>query len=199
MSRRLIIILILIVVAILVSIVFYMFLFKPVHEVYPSPIRELIMGKQGSIRVWSPAFSNGSRIPSQYTCDGIDESFPLRIENISENTRSLLLIMYDPDAPHGVFYHWILYNIPPNTTQIPENIPKTPITKYGLQGRNNFGKIGYGGPCPPRGFGSHRYYIIVLALNTKLKLPPGANINEVIDEAKNHVIAYGVYMGRYSR
>lgn len=198
MSRKLLASLTLAALAVLAGVAAYM-LSRPGHEALPSPIKGLVVGKPETIRVWSPVFGNGSRIPTRYTCDGRDASIPLRIEGVPGNARSLLLIMYDPDAPGGTFYHWILYNIPPNTTELPEGLPRAPSTMYGLQGVNDFGRIGYGGPCPPIGGGSHRYFIIVLALDKALDLPPGAKLGDVVGEAWNHVVAYGLYMGTYSR
>ncbi|WFO76394.1 YbhB/YbcL family Raf kinase inhibitor-like protein [Desulfurococcaceae archaeon MEX13E-LK6-19] len=151
------------------------------------------------IKVSSPAFGFGGKIPVKYTCDGEDISPPLLIKGVPPSAKSLVLIMYDPDAPGGTFYHWIMYNIEPKNMSLPENIPPEPETPYGLQGINDFNKIGYSGPCPPPGLGTHRYYILVLALDTKLDLEPGASKEEVINALKNHVIAYGYYMGVYGR
>ncbi len=198
MPRKTIAILILIITIIILGLVAYMLWLKHERPVSTEPIIELVRGKPKTIDIYSPAFNNGTRIPRKYTCDGEDISIPLKIENIPSNTRSLLLIMYDPDAPRGTFYHWIMYNIPANISELPENIPKDPVTKYGLQGRNDYGKIGYGGPCPPPG-SSHRYYIVVIALDTELDLSGGASLDEVIAGAKDHVLAYGVYMGIYGR
>ncbi len=159
------------------------------------------LSKPMSIAVYSPAFSYGSRIPVKYTCDGLDMSIPVKWDpsTLPKGTKSLVLIMYDPDAPRGVFIHWILYNIPPNTSEIPENLPKKPVVdKIGLQGVNDFGRIGYGGPCPPRG-SMHRYFIRVFALDTILDLGPGASISEVENAIRNHILAYGETMGVYGR
>ncbi len=151
------------------------------------------------LRVSSPVFRNAGRIPDKYTCTGIDISPPLKIENIPEDTVELALIMYDPDAPIGVFYHWLLYRIPPDKNELPENIPKKPSTNYGVQGVNDFGNIGYGGPCPPRGHGTHRYFFLVLALREGVDLGPGANVRELMDAVRDKVIGYGVVYGTYSR
>ena len=151
------------------------------------------------IKVSSPAFDFGEKIPPKYTCDGEDVSPPLVISNVPSEAVSLVIVMYDPDAPGGTFYHWIMYNIDAGNITLPENIPPEPITQYGLQGINDFNKIGYGGACPPPGLGTHRYYILVLALDTKLDLPPGAGKEDVLNALKDHVIAYGYYMGIYGR
>lgn len=167
---------------------------------YVDPVlEEAVNGKPMVIKVSSPAFSFGGEIPQRYTCDGEDYSPPIRIDGVPVNARSLVLIMYDPDAPKGTFYHWIMYNIPPKNITLPENIPAKPETPYGLQGVNDFGVVGYKGPCPPPGLGKHRYYILVMALDTILDLKPGASKEEVINALKDHVIAYGYYMGVYGR
>jgi len=165
----------------------------------PEELDELVKGKPQSITVSSPAFPNGGSIPAKYTCDGDDVSPEIRISGVPQNAQTLMLIMYDPDAPGGTFYHWALYNIPPDTTAIPEGLPKAPATKYGLQALNSFGGMGYGGPCPPWGHAPHRYVILILALDTMLSTPPEITIAQLIQAAKGHVIAYGIYMGTYSR
>ncbi len=159
------------------------------------------LDKPMSIAVYSPAFSYGSRIPVKYTCDGLDISIPVKWDpnTLPKDTRSLVLVMFDPDAPRGVFIHWILYNIPLNITEIPENVPRKPLVKgIGLQGINDFGRIGYGGPCPPKG-SSHRYFIRLFALDTVLDLKPGASIKELEEALRGHILAYGETMGVYGR
>ena len=176
---------------------------KGVAKEKPFPIEDrlyaLIKDVEGRVEVYSPAFKNGSRIPAKYTCDGDDVSIPLEIRSVPDNTESIVVIMYDPDAPHGYFYHWIIYNIPPGKTVLPEGINKTKDTPYGSQGVNDFGGIGYGGPCPPLGHGVHRYYILVLALDIKLDLSGGASLEELVNSIEGHVIAYGYIYGTYSR
>ncbi len=159
------------------------------------------LDKPMNIAVYSPAFSYGSRIPVKYTCDGLDISIPVKWDpnTLPKDTRSLVLVMFDPDAPRGVFIHWILYNIPLNITEIPENIPRKPLVKgIGLQGINDFGRIGYGGPCPPKG-SSHRYFIRLFALDTVLDLKPGVSIKELEEALRGHILAYGETMGVYGR
>ncbi|ABN69313.1 phospholipid-binding protein, PBP family [Staphylothermus marinus F1] len=151
------------------------------------------------IEVSSPVFKHGERIPRKYTCEGEDVSPPLRFENTPDNTAELALIMYDPDAPVGIFYHWLLYDISPNTKELPENIPKEDETEHGVQGINDFGRVGYGGPCPPRGHGRHRYYFLVLALREETGLTAGARPSDVLEAVKGKIIGYGVLMGTYSR
>lgn len=186
-------IIIVVVIAAIVLIGLGFIMFKSREEVKPTASEAL-----KSIIISSSAFENEGMIPKKYTCEGEDASPPLSWNGVPENAQSLVLIVYDPDAPMGTFYHWILYNIPPNVNSLPENIPKDPNTPYGLQGRNDFGKIGYGGPCPPPG-SKHRYYFLILALDTKLDLEPGAKAKDVLKAAEGHILAKGEYMGYYGR
>ena len=152
------------------------------------------------MRVQIPAFSNGSRIPQIYTCDGEDINPEIVITDVPEEARSLAIVVYDPDAPLGIFYHWLLYDIPVNgsTVVVPEALPKSFETAYGYQGINDFGRIGYNGPCPPRGHGVHRYYFLVVALDTRLP-PQRIKARDFLELVKGHVIAEAEYMGTYSR
>ena len=142
------------------------------------------------LRVKSPAFENNKLIPSKYTCDGEEVSPPLTVEGIPEKTKSLALIMEDPDAPAGLFIHWLVWNIPP-TDKIQENsVP-------GIEGLNTNKKNSYHGPCPPGG--THRYYFKVYALDTLLKLGALSD-KEVLENAmQNHILAYGELIGLYRR
>ena len=144
------------------------------------------------MKITSSAFQEGANIPSQFTCDGAGTSPPLQIADIPSDAKSLALIVDDPDAPSGLFTHWMVWNIPPQTSAVGEgNTPK------GVQGTNDFGKSGYGGPCPPSG--THRYYFKIFALDRELDLPFGANRGQVDAAMKGHVVAQGELMGRYSR
>lgn len=127
-----------------------------------------------------------------------DKSPPLSWEGALEGTASYVLIVYDPDAPGGTFYHWLLYNIPTDINELPEDLPHVGETEYGLQGRNDFGNIGYDGQRPPPG-PAHRYVFLLLALNRRLDLPPGATPQEVLSACKGHVVAYAQLVGIYSR
>ncbi len=147
----------------------------------------------------SSVFEDGGFIPAKYTCDGEDVNPPLRMSNLSENAKSLAIVVEDPDAPGGVFTHWIAWNIPP-VGEIPEGIPKEAKLSEPLkivQGKNDFGRIGYNGPCPPGGV--HHYYFKVYVLDTELKLKPGATKEELLKAMKGHVIQYGELVGLYSR
>ena len=145
---------------------------------------------QLTITVSSSAFDNMSAIPTKYTCEGENVNPPLAIEDVPGGTKSLALIVNDPDAPNGLFDHWIVWNIPPNAA-IPEN------TNPGLNGTNSFGDQGYGGPCPPSG--SHRYYFKVFALDAELDLQAGANKTQLQNAMKEHIITAGELMAHYSR
>ena len=196
-SKQLLAIALVIVIVVIVGYIVYT-LTKPREQV---SILSEQLGKPMTIAVYSPAFSHGSRIPVKYTCDGQDISIPIEWDNkaLPKGTKSLVLVMYDPDAPHGIFIHWIIYNIPLNITSIPEGLPKTPIVKgIGIQGRNDFGEIGYKGPCPPSG-SMHRYYLRLFALDTVLDLKPGATLEELEKAIINHILAYGEFMGTYGR
>lgn len=144
-----------------------------------------------TMRLTSPAFVNGSTIPPRYTCDGDDVSPALDIEDIPPGTESLMLIVEDPDAPRGTWDHWVAYDIAP-ISHIPEANPDV-----GTPGRNSWGRLGYGGPCPPSG--THRYVFRVLALDRTLGLPSGATKAEVLEAAHGHVLAEAVLVGLYGR
>ncbi len=203
--KYLYIVLIIAIILIIGFIVYYTFYYSQSQEKRErfffkgTSIGEVLRDRPNTIVLYSPAFKNNTRIPDKYTCTGEDVSPPIVILDLPANTKSLVILMVDPDAPSGIFYHWLLYNIPPKTSKLPENIPKTKITKYGYQGINSFGKIGYNGPCPPIGHGTHHYYIIVLALDTKLDLSPGIDAATLLNSVKGHVIAYGYIIGTYSR
>ena len=144
------------------------------------------------MKITSSAFQEGGNIPSKFTCDGVDSSPPLQIAEIPSSTKSLALIVDDPDAPSGLFTHWIVWNISPQTNEIVEgSAPK------GVQGTSDFGKSGYGGPCPPPG--TRRYYFRIFALDRELNLPSGTKRNQLDAAIKGHVVAQAELMGRYSR
>ncbi len=152
-----------------------------------------------SFQISSAAFPNGEMIPKKFTCDGPDVSPQLSWKSVPPATQSLALIMDDPDAPVGTWVHWVLYNLPPSTTELPEGIEKQEqIAAGGLQGRNDFRKIGYGGPCPPPGK-PHRYYFKLYALDTKLDLKAGATKAELERAMKGHTLGETELMGRYGR
>ncbi len=154
--------------------------------------------KKMAIQIESSAFKYGDFIPSKYTCDGINVSPPLKWSDIPEGTKSIALICDDPDAPIGDWVHWVLYNIPPETRELNENIPNERTLKDGsIHGLNDWKKYGYGGPCPPSG--THRYFFKIYALDTKLNLSPGATKKHLLDAMSGHILASGELMGKYQR
>jgi hypothetical protein len=144
------------------------------------------------MKITSSALQEGASIPSKFTCDGADTSPPLQIADVPSGAKALALIVDDPDAPSGLFTHWTVWNIPAQTGAIGEG-----STPKGVQGTNDFGKSGYGGPCPPSG--THRYYFKVFALDRELDLRFGAKRGQLDAAMKGHIVAQGELMGRYSR
>ena len=144
------------------------------------------------MKITSSAFQQGGNIPSKFSCDGANTSPPLQVSDVPSGAKSLVLVVDDPDAPSGLFTHWTVWNIPPQTSTIAEG-----STPKGVQGTNDFGKSGYGGPCPPSG--AHRYYFKIFALDRDLDLPSGAKRSQLDAAMKGHVIAQGQLMGRYAR
>ncbi len=155
-------------------------------------------GQAMNIEVKSTAFPDGAMIPKLYTCDGKDVSPPLSWSGVPAETKSLALIMDDPDAPRGTWVHWVLFNIPPNTNSLEENVPRTQTLPDGAKhGNNSWPKLGYGGPCPPGG--THRYYFKVYALDTLLPLNAGTTKAQLVRAMEGHILAEGQLMGRYTR
>lgn len=147
----------------------------------------------GKIKITSSAFQEGGAIPDKFGKSGQNVSPELRIEGVPAEAKSLALIVDDPDAPVGLFTHWLVWNIDPKTSEIGEGSAPSGAA----QGKNDFGEMGYGGPQPPSG--THRYYFKVFALNTSLDLKPGAKRHDVDSAMKGHVIGQGQLMGRYSK
>ncbi|HEX9201466.1 MAG TPA: YbhB/YbcL family Raf kinase inhibitor-like protein [Acidobacteriaceae bacterium] len=147
----------------------------------------------------SPAFPNNGKIPEKYTCDGADRSPKLTWIEVPANTRSLALIADDPDAPAGVWTHWLIWNIPADAANLPENTPKlTTLPSGARQGRNDFHRIGYAGPCPPPGT-AHRYFFKLYALDAQLNLKAGASRADLESATKPHILAQAQTMGSYER
>ena len=150
------------------------------------------------MEIKSKAFSEGGMIPSKYTCDGEDISPPLAWSGVPESAKSLALISDDPDAPVGTWVHWVLYNVPAEVTELPENMPPDRTLQNGArQGMTDFRRVGYGGPCPPGG--THRYFFKLYALDTVLDLEAGATKKALEEAMEGHVLAEGQLMGRYKR
>ncbi len=162
----------------------------------PDPVIPASVG--ATMALTSTSFQNG-RIPPTFTCDGADQSPPLAWTTPPAATKSLALVVTDPDAPFGVFTHWLLYNLPPATRQLTQGMEKVPQLYDGSrQGQNDFDRIGYGGPCPPRGF-AHRYIFRLYALDTPINLAPGGRRNQLESAMRGHVVAEGELIARYGR
>ena len=151
------------------------------------------------IELTSDAFTEGADIPKQYTGDGKDISPALRWSDPPEGTKSFALICDDPDAPRGTWVHWVLFNLSADQRDLNEAVPAQETLADGAnQGKNDFRKVGYGGPAPPPGK-PHRYYFKLYALDTTLDLAAGASKSDVVGAMKGHVLAEGQLMGRYGR
>ncbi|MBH8577354.1 YbhB/YbcL family Raf kinase inhibitor-like protein [Nostocaceae cyanobacterium CENA369] len=150
------------------------------------------------MKLESNVFDNNGLIPAKYTCDGVDISPPLIWDEVPTETQSIVLIVDDPDAPRQTFVHWVVYDIPATVHQLPEQIPSVKtLPNGGVQGTNDFGKLGYGGPCPPSG--THRYFFKLYALDRKLALAAGANKNQILAAMESHVLAKADLIGLYKR
>jgi len=146
----------------------------------------------------SSSFRDG-RIPNEFTCDGAGGSPQLAWTAPPAKTVSLALVVTDPDAPGGTFVHWVLYNLPASLHALPAAVPTLGQVPDGSrQGRNDFGNLGYGGPCPP-GHSTHLYVFDLYALDAPLNLPPGATRKQVEAAMQGHILARGELIGRYSR
>jgi len=152
-----------------------------------------------TLQLKSSDFSSGASIPKQFTCDGTDISPALAWNDPPAKTQSFALIADDPDAPVGTWVHWVLFDLSADARTLPQNVPKQEQLADGSrQGRNDFRKIGYGGPCPPSGK-PHRYFFKLYALDTKLNLQPGVTKKDVERAMQGHILAQGEWMGRYAR
>jgi Raf kinase inhibitor-like YbhB/YbcL family protein len=154
--------------------------------------------KTMALTITSPVFAEGGMIPKKFTCDDADVSPALEIKGVPASAKSLALIADDPDAPVGIWVHWVLYNLPPDTKKLDEAMPKDTTLKNGArQGVTDFGSPGYGGPCPPGG--THRYYFKVYALDTMLTVTGKATKKDLEAAMKGHILAEGQLMGKYAR
>jgi Raf kinase inhibitor-like YbhB/YbcL family protein len=165
-----------------------------------------------TIQLHSPAFSDGGIIPKAFTCDGSDRSPPLEWSGVPAEAHSLALICDDPDASMGTWSHWVLFNLSPRLRALEPGIPgqeavvisapggsepPSPASSSARHAKNDFGKFGYGGPCPPSG--THRYFFRLYALDRSLELSSSADRRGVLQAIKGHILAEGRLMGRYSR
>ena len=158
-----------------------------------SPSLDKEVSSMAALQITSPAFQNNGTIPRQYTCDGKDINPPLVIENVPKETKSIAVIVDDPDAPVGTWVHWVLWNIDPNTKEIAENAAPQGV----VEGMNDFKKHAYGGPCPPSG--THRYFFKVYALDTMLDISLNSQKSDLEKAMKGHILAEGQIIGLYKR
>jgi Raf kinase inhibitor-like YbhB/YbcL family protein len=149
-----------------------------------------VLAAPAALHVECAAFSAGKMVPRDYTCDGADRSPALTWSGAPAATKSFAILLDDPDAPGGTFTHWIMWSVPASTHTLEAG------TQRFADGQNDFGKIGYGGPCPPRG-AKHRYYLHVYALDTMPKLSAGSNAAAFHQAIKGHVLAQSETMGTY--
>jgi len=151
------------------------------------------------ITLTSPAFRSGGPIPQDYTADGRNVSPPLSWGDLPPGTKSLALIVEDPDAPRGTFAHWVAYDLPAESRELGEGVPAQATLANGtVQGTNDFGKAGYGGPSPPPGK-PHHYFFRLFALDRPIDLPPGATREQLLVKKEGHVLGHGELMGTYGR
>ncbi|HJT89721.1 MAG TPA: YbhB/YbcL family Raf kinase inhibitor-like protein [Bryobacteraceae bacterium] len=150
-----------------------------------------------AFKLFSNAFSEGGWIPDLHTCQGADLSPSLEWRDAPAGTRSFALIVDDPDAPAGTWNHWLLFDIPAGVHNLAQGYKPATL---GISGKNDFGKPGYGGPCPPKGHGPHRYFFRLYALDhDSLELPAGAERRDLERALKGHILAEAQYMGRFER
>ncbi len=153
-----------------------------------------------ALELSSDAFRTNQPIPKQYTCEGDRISPQLSWRGVLQDTAVFALIVDDPDAPRGVFTHWVLFNLSGDTDHLDAAVPQTERLENGAsQGRNDFGDIGYGAPCPPKGDASHHYRFTLYALDTPLLLDPGATKQQTLDAIQGHVLDQAQLVGTYAR
>jgi hypothetical protein len=162
------------------------------------PLLVVLVGGGATMEIKSQAFAHGALIPSKYTCDGADVSPPLAWSGAPAATRSFALIADDPDAPMGTWVHWVAWNIPAGELALEEGVPKKEALPSGTrQGITDFGRAGYGGPCPPSG--THRYFFKLYALDTTLELPATTTKKDLEKAMQGHIRAQAELMGKYTR
>ena len=150
------------------------------------------------MKLVSSAFREGQPIPRGYTCDGANVSPSLEWSDVPQNAKTLALIADDPDAPAGSWVHWVFYNLPADNIGLVENVPLEENLKAGgFQGKNDFKKIGYGGPCPPSG--THRYFFKLYAIDSELPLKAGASKSDLEKAMTGHILGQAQLMGTYHR
>lgn len=175
------------------------FLLAGARNAYPAPNHITLKTTGGKImELTSSSFNHEAMIPAKYTCDGLNISPPLSWRNAPANTKSFALICDDPDAPVGLWVHWVFFDIPAAVNSLPEKVSRDEeIVGLGKNGKNTSGRFGYDGPCPPGG--THRYFFKLYALDTTLDLPPGLTKEDLLKAMKGHILAETQLMGRYKR
>lgn len=163
-----------------------------------TPHTVAIADPQPTLVLTSSAFDNGGRIPEGYTCSGYNKSPALKWTGVPKGTRSLALILDDPDAPMGTFVHWVVYNLSPTSKGLPEGVSPSALVANGEQGTNGRGAIGYTGPCPPPGK-PHHYHFHLYALDQKLELKAGAAAQQLEAALKGHVLGNAELVGIFKR
>lgn len=148
------------------------------------------------------AFEAGETIPERFTCDGEDSSPPLAIEGVNEEAESLAIVVDDPDAPSGTFTHWLLWNVPADTTELPEDVATTETIEEldgARQGTNDFGEVGYRGPCPPKGDDPHTYHFTLYALGDPIRVGAGAKREETLEAIEDVQVGKTEFTAPYGR
>ena len=169
------------------------------HQTTPTETGNPPQEAEMVLSVTSPAFEEGQAIPDNYTCEGQNISPPIYWSQVPAGTESLALILEDPNAPSGTFTHWVIFNIPADSTSLPEAVPTQETLASGaVQGNNSFSKVGYGGPCPPSG-SPHHYRFTVYALDKVLNLKPGASKDQLLDVMVGNILGQGQLIGTYQR
>jgi len=168
------------------------------QQAAPPQVTPAMQQQKSELRLTSTAFKEGEAIPRGYTCDGANVSPPLEWTGVPKSAKTIAIIADDPDAPGGTWVHWVLYNLSAEGLGLIENTPQTETLQGGgVQGKNDFSKIGYGGPCPPSG--THRYFFKFYALDSELALQPGATRAEVEKAMEGHIVGQAQLMGTYRR
>ena len=170
----------------------------PQQHVAQPPATNTPKEDKAEIKLTSVAFKEGQSIPRTYTCDGVNISPPLDWSGVPKTAKTVAIIADDPDAPAGTWVHWVLYNLPAVNIGMVENLPVSENLKAGgFQGKNDFGKFGYGGPCPPSG--THRYFFKIYALDSELPSKAGATKAELMKAMEGHIVLQGQLIGTYRR
>ncbi len=197
MKRPLIVFLGITLVLALVCVGFYRLIGPSRGETF-STVEIISTEVEMTLQLTSSAFEQGKPIPAKYSCRGEDVSPALAWGEPPAGTQSFALLMDDPDAPIGTWVHWVLFNIPPSARGLAEAVPSDATLADGsMNGKNSWGRLGYGGPCPPSG--THRYFFKLYALDEMLGLSSGADKGELLKAMEGHILAQGELMGTFSR